>query len=236
MCVLGAGDWIVSISFSSHGHPTSSRPRPLLPLSRRGQASKISDLRRGGRTCELQGGERTAQYGAVVSAAGKPRCQGAVPRLLETRYGVRSISAGHATLTGPPAPLIGSGLEPQQRGRRMQAGVSLSSALDPPGRLSTLVHTSTVNSLLWASMPLWASALPPPPPSCLLLLLAASCRVRGLGRRDTVASLLSPSQPPVSSPGSSFLILLSRLPFKSIRGGQEIRHTVHKVNTIRPVC
>lgn len=60
----------------------------------------------------------------------------------------------------------------------MQTGASLSCALDPPGRLSTLVHTATVNSLPSGHRCLSGPLPSPPPPSCLCTAaLAASCRV-----------------------------------------------------------
>lgn len=79
----------------------------------------------------------------------------------------------------------------------MQAGVSLSFALDLPGHLSPSVHIATVTSPLWASMPLWASlglcTPPPPPPPSGLCTLAASCRSHGRGRRDTLVVFVAAS-------------------------------------------
>lgn len=119
-------------------------PRPLLPLSRRGQASKISDLPRGGLTCELQGGARHNTVVLPCGAAGKVRSSTSSPR---NSPWCQKYLAGHATLTGPDCTFDWQWTRPQQRGRRMQTGISLSCALDPPGRLSALVHTATVDSL-----------------------------------------------------------------------------------------
>lgn len=81
-----------------------------------------------------------------LGAAGKVRGRYLVSSKLAM---VSEVSfPGHATLTGPSAALIGSGLDPSSEGAGCKTGVSLSRALDPPGRLSALVHTATVNSLL----------------------------------------------------------------------------------------
>lgn len=95
----------------------------------------------------------------------------------------------------------------------MQAGAPLSCALDPPGRLSTLVHTATVTSLpsghrcLSGTLHSAAAALLSTVP------LAASCRLRGHGRRDTVAVFVAAST--TSSPVQS-------RPFLSLCGPFEL--------------
>lgn len=117
----------------------------------------------------------------------------------------------------------------------MQAGMSLSSALDPPGRHSTLVHSATVNSLpsghRCLSGPLHSALclplLSPPRVVFVVMVVVTHCR------KSSVAAV---SQPPVSSPGSSSSYPSVPSPLHIELGGQEIRHTVHKVNTVRPVC
>lgn len=191
------------------GHPTSrARPRPLLPLSRRGQASKISDCRRGGCTCELQGGQ-TTQHGAVVrcGAAGQVRRSYLVSSKLAM---VSEVSCRPRYFDRPSCTFDWQWTRPRQQERRMQAGVSLSCALDPPGRLSTLVHTATVDSLpsghrclsgpLHSAAALFAYRCPRRLVSC-----------RGRGRRDTVAvfvAVVSTIGLQSSSVSSSLVILL----------------------------